>query len=115
MTQKTKTFSKDDFCRIIHQLQAADDLRKKINNLIFTAVDVESDFLSGYGMTVDHAGLVIELLERVMKDEEDTIGWWIYESDYGRDENMHIYIDHEPVDLSDAAKLYDFLIQEAKD
>ena len=102
--------SKEKFCDAINQLRAAHDLKERIDNMIFTEVDVESDFLSGYGMSIDHAGLVVELLEMIMEDD-DLISWWCWEMNFGRDcEEDSFSINKKSIDVSTAEKLYDFLI-----
>ena len=108
--------SKERFCDIIKQLQAASDLKDKIEHLIFSEVDVESDFLSGYGMSIDHAGLCVELLEMIMGDEDGTISWWIWEMDFGREcDEDSLSVGGKPIDVSTAEKLYNFLIEGDKD
>jgi len=105
--------SKEDFCNAIEQLREANDLKDNINHMIFTAKKVETDFLSGYGMTVDHAGLVVHLLSLLTHDTDDTISWWCWEANFGREEDFHIYIDDKPIDTSTPEKLYDYLVEEA--
>lgn len=111
MTKTSSDITKEDFCKALHQLQAANDLKNNINHMIFSATDVESDFLSGYGMSVDHADLVVHLLELLMHDTDDVISWWCWEADFGRKENFHIYIDDEPIDTSTPEQLYNFLME----
>lgn len=111
MKKTSFNISKEDFCNALEQLKEANDLKDNVNHMIFTATKVETDFLSGYGMSVDHADLVVHLLELLMHDTDDTISWWCWEADFGRKENFHIYIDDEPIDTSTPERLYDFLME----
>ena len=113
MTKISFRISKDDFCKIIRRMQAADDLKRKIDNLIFETVEVESDFLSGYGMCVDHSGLVVDCLEMLTYDYAHLISWWVWEADYGRDKDMKMYIDDDEPNLSTPELLYDYLLEDA--
>ena len=113
MKKTSFDITKKDFCDALTQLREANDLKENVNHMIFTATKVETDFLSGYGMSVDHAGLVVRLLELLTHDLDETISWWCWEADFGREEDFHIYINDEPIDTSTAEKLYDHLVDEA--
>ena len=113
MKKTSFNISKKDFCNALEQLKEANDLKDNVNHMIFTATKVETDFLSGYGMSVDHAGLVVHLLELLMHDTDDTVSWWCWEADFGRKEDFHIFINDEPIDTSTPEKLYDYLVEEA--
>ena len=115
MEKKTISFdiTKEDFANALNQLRDAADLKNKVDNLIFTSVNIESDFLSGYGMCIDHEGLVVDLLEKLMHDEDGTISWWCWEADYGRDDTMKIFVNDQAIDVSTVDKLYDYLLNEA--
>jgi hypothetical protein len=58
-----------------------------------------------------HEDLVVKLLENIF-DDNDTISYWLYERNYGRDYQKGDIIDNgKKVDLSTPGKLYDYLIQ----
>ena len=113
MKKTSFNISKKDFCKTLNQLRAANDLKDNVNKMIFTTTELETDFLSGYGMVVDHADLVVHLLSLLMHDTDETISWWCWEADFGREEDFHIYINDKPIDTSTPEKLYDYLVGEA--
>lgn len=89
--------TKDDFRKAI-------DAIKKIETTLdkFSALKCEL-----FETDLNNYGVLMDILFRQSFNEEqiDTIYWWLYESKDG--EGM--YMDGEPIDLSTAEKLYDFL------
>ena len=57
---------------------------------------------------------LIKILEIEMNDEDNWIGYFCYELDFGKDykEGSITEKDDSIIDLSNASKLYDFLIKE---
>lgn len=112
MMKISSNLNKMEFCDIINQLREATDLCNQIYKMFNKVQFIDRDFLDPYGLCINHENLVVRLLEKIMHDQDETISWWIYEADYGRDNTMHIYVDKKPIDLSSPELLYDFLMKE---
>lgn len=107
--------SKEKFVEIINRLKNYNELQDKIDNLFKDNIENrERDFINAGSICIGHESVVIELLEN-MFDDKDTISWWIYECNYGRDFSLgDLEVDGIEIDLSTAEKLYDYLIKEAE-
>ena len=108
--------SKEKFVEIINRLRDYNDLQDKIDNLFSDNIDSqEMDFMNAGSICIGHESVVVELLENMFKDK-DTISWWLYEQDYGRDFSLgDLEVDGVEIDLTTPEKLYDYLIKEAED
>lgn len=101
------------FCDIIRQLKEADELKCEVDDLIRKHIPEGHDFLSGYGMSIDHECAVVDLLELLTHDKGEWISWWCWEKDYGEREDFDAMDkDGDPIDLSTPELLYAFLLQE---
>ena len=108
--------SKEDFYNALRQLEDAHRLKEQVNRLIKDIKPPNEDFMDGYGLTIDHESLVVNLLEKLTEDEEDWIGYWAWENDYGRELEPDSVKQHgEPVDLRTPSQLYDFLLEKANE
>ena len=63
--------------------------------------------------------LSIHLLELAMEDRYEYVSWWVYETDYGKSEDMTEISwtedgQEKSVKLTTAEALYDFLVENAK-
>ena len=63
--------------------------------------------------------LSIHLLELAMEDHYEYVSWWVYETDYGKREDMTEISwtedgQEKSVNLTTAEALYDFLVENAK-
>ena len=107
--------SKEKFVEIINRLKNYNELQDKIDELFKDNIDNrENDFINAASICIGHESVVIELLENMFNDK-DTISWWIYECNYGRDFSLgDLEVDGIEIDLSTAEKLYDYLIKEAE-
>ena len=107
--------SKEKFVEIINRLKNYKELQDKIDELFKDNIDNrENDFINAASICIGHESVVIELLEN-MFDDKDTISWWIYECNYGRDFSLgDLEVDGIEIDLSTAEKLYDYLIKKAE-
>lgn len=107
--------SKDKFVEIINRLKNYNNLQDKINDLFKENIDnKEMDFMNAGSICIGHESVVIELLENMFNDK-DTISWWVYECNYGRDFSLgDLEVDGIEIDLSTAEKLYDYLIKKAE-
>src|SRR5574344_2124152 len=106
--------SKEDFVRYIDRLREATDLCDKIDSLMRESKDnIENDFMNGASLQINHEHIVIELLCKLMHDDEiySDISYFIYELDYGRKYKTGTITDKDgtDIDFSTAEKLYDYL------
>ena len=106
--------SKEDFVRYIDRLCEATDLCDKIDSLMRESKDnIENDFMNGAALQINHEPIVIELLCKLMHDDEiySDISYFIYELDYGRKYESGMITDKDgtDIDFSTAEKLYDYL------
>ena len=55
------------------------------------------------------------LMESMFNDK-NTISWWLYECNYGRDFSLgDLEVDGVEIDLTTSEKLYDYLIKEMEE
>ena len=107
--------TKKEFIEIINRLRDYNDLQDKINDLFKDNIDnKEMDFMNAGSICIGHETIVVRLLENMFNDK-DTISWWFYECDYGRDFSLgDLEVNGVAIDISTAEKLYDYLIKEAE-
>lgn len=107
--------TKKEFVEIIERLKNYNDLQDKIDDLFKSNIDnKEMDFMNAGSICIGHETIVVKLLENIFNDK-DTISWWIYECNYGRDFSLgDLEVNGVEIDLSTAEKLYDYLIKEAE-
>ena len=106
--------TREEFIKIINNLKETDDFVDEVNNKAKKLKDaVMSDFFNAMSLSISHENLVVKLLENMFNDT-DIISWWVYELDYGRLYNKGCIRDcnGKNINLSDAGKLYDYLIKE---
>ena len=104
--------TKQEFVDIINRLKDYNDLQNKIDKLFEENIDNrEMDFMNAGSICIGHETIVVKLLENMFNDK-DTISWWIYECNYGRDFSLgDLEVDGVEIDLTTAEKLYDYLIK----
>ena len=104
--------TKKEFVDIIHRLKEADDFvnetnenAKKLKNAVL------SDFFNASSLSISHEDIVVKLLEDMFNDY-DTIAWWLYELDYGREYKKGCLKDEngKNINVSTPEKLYDYLV-----
>lgn len=107
--------SKKEFVEIIERLKNYNDLQDKIDDLFKNNIDnKEMDFMNAGSICIGHETIVVRLLENIFNDK-DTISWWLYECNYGRDFSLgDLEVNGVAIDISTAEKLYDYLIKEAE-
>mgnify|MGYP001861119072 CR=1 FL=1 len=105
--------TKQEFVKIINRLRNYNDLQNKIQDLFNDNIDnQEMDFMNAGSICIGHESIVVKLLENMFNDK-DTISWWIYECNYGRDFSLgDLEVDGVEIDLTTPEKLYDYLIEE---
>ena len=104
--------TKEQFVTIINRLKETDEMVDKINNIIRNSTDsIISDFTNAGSIMICHEDIVLHLLEDIFNDT-DTISWWLYEKDYGRDIRMKMWDEQgNEIDVSTPEKLYDYLVE----
>lgn len=107
--------SKNKFVNIINRLRDYNDLQNKINKLFEDNIDnKEMDFMNAGSICIGHETIVVDLLKNMFNDN-DTISWWLYEYNYGRDFWLGaLEVDGVKIDLTTPEKLYDYLIKDMK-
>lgn len=108
--------SKQEFVNIINRLRNYNDLQNKIDELFEENIDNrEMDFMNAGSICIGHETIVVRLLENIFNDK-NTISWWLYECDYGRDFSLGDLEDNGiEIDLSTPEKLYDYLKKEMEE
>lgn len=107
--------SKEEFVDIICKLKDAKELVDKVNDLfLHSRENVECDFCNAASLQISHETLVIELLQKLMKDELEMTSFYIYELNYGEEYECGKVISQNGKDiiLNTPESLYDFLIAE---
>lgn len=108
--------TKQEFVKIINRLRAYNDLQDKIQDLFRNNIDnQEMDFMNAGSICIGHETIVVKLLENMFNDK-NTISWWLYECNYGRDFSLgDLEVDGVEIDLTTPEKLYDYLIEEMEE
>lgn len=109
-TLGTITLTKKYFIKIIGQLKLQDDHDRKCSDAF--KVILPDDYTSGYANHI-LTNQLIEILKIAMTDtENDWIGYWIYELDYGKEYTEGCVTDNGVnIPLRTASDLWDMLIK----
>lgn len=106
--------TKNKFVKIINRLREVDDFVNETNNRARKLEDaIISDFFNASSLSISHEDIVVELLKDIFHLEyDDTLSWWLYERDYGREfEIGDLTVEGKEIDLSTPEKLYDYLLE----
>ncbi|MBP3325091.1 MAG: hypothetical protein J6L77_01555 [Coprococcus sp.] len=105
--------TKREFVDIINRLHEASELVDKVEELFRNSRDnLECDFCNGASLQISHEGIVVNLLEKLMRDKGSDISYFIYELDYGKDYHEGCISDENGnIDFSTPEKLYDYLVK----
>ena len=94
--------TKELFCSIVDNIKRQEELDKKMEDVLaertksYIIFDSENLYLKS----------LLDLLKVIFNDNDDTIGWWLYE-----DVDKIIYMPNgEERDISTTEVLYDYLI-----
>ena len=111
-----EVITKQEFVKIINRLRDYNDLQDKIQDLFRDNIDnQEMDFLNAGSICVGHETIVVKLLENMFNDK-DTISWWLYGCNYGRDFSLgDLEVNGVEIDLTTPENLYDYLIKEMEE
>lgn len=103
-----------EFISIINKLIEVNDFVDETNNKARQLNDaIVSDFFNASSLSISHETVVVKLLENMFEDKDNTISWWIYEKDYGRNYKIgDMSVNDLGIDLTTPEKLYDHLIKE---
>lgn len=106
--------TKQEFVDILNRLREATELVDNVEELFRNSRDnLECDFCNGAGLQISHEGIVVKLLEKLMRDSFGNISYFIYELDYGKEYREGCVSDENGnIDISIPEKLYDFLMTE---
>ena len=104
--------TKQEFVDILNRLREATELVDKVEELFRDSRDnLECDFCNGAGLQISHEGIVVKLLERLMRDNAGNISYFIYELDYGKTYQEGCISDQSGnIDFSTPEKLVDYLM-----
>lgn len=106
-----------EFVSIINKLMEVNDFVEETNNNARKLHDaIISDFFNASSLSISHETLVVRLLREIFNlQDDDTLTWWLYEKNYGRDFKMGDFsVGVIDVDLSTPEKLYDYLVEVGK-
>lgn len=108
------SLTKQEFVDILSRLREATELVDKVEELFRDSREnLECDFCNGAGLQISHEGIVVKLLERLMRDNAGNISYFIYELDYGKKYQEGCISDQSGnIDISTPEKLYDYLMKE---
>ena len=115
---KLNVLTRDEFEDIINELDESERMGRDINGIVndrYRQAGCEPlhEFVDAVGFTTVHHEAIVNLLRRMFLDEDDFIGYFIYEIDYGRSElaNSVKDADGNPIPLSTPGDLYDLLVR----
>ena len=107
--------NKEKFCEIIEELKDIEEICRKIKDIFRNSKnEILRDFGSPYTLVVPTDHLVVDLLKDSfgLDDKDDTLEWWIWEVNYGKDITAEDVRDKNGnfIDLTTPEKLYDYLV-----
>ena len=99
----------EEFNKWMEEYKTISDTEKKIND----ALQVFSPDFGGFYLEDVH-GLILDLLKRIMKDENDWIGYYMFELNWGKDwtENSITDENGQSIKLQTVEDLYNLLESE---
>lgn len=107
--------NKEKFCEIIEELRDINEIQEKIGDLFRNS---KNEMLREFGtpdaMIIANENIIVDLLKDSfgLKDNDDTLEWWIWEMNYGKDVTAEDVIDENGkfIDITTPEKLYDYLV-----
>lgn len=108
--------SKEAFCDIINKLIKTNDFVNEVNTKAKELDNaIESDFFNASSLSISFETDVVYLLKTMFNDT-DTLSYWLYECNYGRDFKLgDMTVNGVEIDLSTPEKLYDYLVKEMEE
>ena len=105
---------KEKFCKIIEELRDIEEIQGKIKDIFRNSKnEILRDFGSPYTLVVPTDHIVVELLKDSFGlDNDNTLEWWIWEMNYGKNVTAEDVIDENGkfIDITTPEKLYDYLV-----
>ena len=109
--------TRDEFIDIMNELDASERMGRDINSVINdgyrqAGCGALHEFVDAVVITTSHHESIVRLLQRMFLDDDDFIGYFLYEIDFGRSElaNSVREADGTPIPMSTPGDLYDFLV-----
>lgn len=110
--------SKEDFTQIVSRIVAAHDTSRAMTELIkdskkATGEDMLVDFFDPFVLYSGQLDSLVKTLEVMFQDSNGWISWWLFECDYGHDEDLLATVsdaDGESIPMSTVGDLYDLLV-----
>lgn len=106
--------NKEKFCKIIEELRDIEEIQGKIKDIFRNSKnEILRDFGSPYTLVVPTDHIVVELLKDSFGlDNDNTLEWWIWEMNYGKNVTAEDVIDENGkfIDITTPEKLYDYLV-----
>lgn len=107
--------NKEKFCEIIEELRDINEIQEKIGDLFRNS---KNEMLREFGtpdaMIIANENIIVDLLKDSfgLKDNDETLEWWIWEMNYGKDVTAEDVIDENGkfIDITTPEKLYDYLV-----
>ena len=99
----------------IEDRQVFDAVSRKVDDLFNKSREnIENDFVNGASLQISHESTVVKLLKFIMNDQDDLIGYFIYELDYGRKYEAGMIQDEngKDIDISSSEKVYDYICKQ---
>ena len=102
--------TKKEFVDIINRLKEANDLVNKVNDLFQNSREnLECDYCNGASLQISHESVVVNLLQKLMRDSEEWISYFIYELEYGTEEQWGM-LKEEGINIKTPEALYEHLV-----
>ena len=106
--------SKENFCKLMDSIEKTMKFESDVTNL-FRKYNAEWDYPPFTNEPLFN--VILEVLVQEMGDEDETIYWWIFDTNFGKDPDLApvIRIDESTqYVVKTASNLYDFLTGEYK-
>lgn len=104
---RNNVLSKEDFIKVMEEVKRQYDFYDALND-VFDKYDSDNSVYNYKFMDI-----CISLLSAIFHDDNDWIGYWIFELNMGKSFELGDVLDEEgnAIDISTIEKFYDFLIK----
>lgn len=104
---RNNVLSKKDFIKVMEEIKRQYDFYDALND-VFDKYDTDNSVYNYKSMDI-----CISLLSAIFHDDNDWIGYWIFELNMGKSFELGDVLDEEgnAIDISTIEKFYDFLIK----
>lgn len=95
----------------VHTMNRLQELDRKMSEVDAALQNLSPDFCSFY--IPDVFDLAIDILQEVMEDKDNWLGYFVYENDWLRNLKLgDVEVDGESVEIKSWADVYDFITKE---